>query len=503
MTGPSFTFEQKPINYINYVYKPLDSKFKHFGARLRIIGKVENNEVRGQTPVGSMTYYVVPGTDPSQNISIGGGSGGLGVMVNPTNNVGYYFEIAALTETNIDKYANGSTIANLLFYKIGKDNDTDMAVPVKLWSGSTNILVDDGNFTGQYRMTGESNPTVYDIAVEYLDIGQTRKFYLYINNNIVAIVDDTNPLPIYNNMCLFTRGTSKIMFENIFALGSNYAKNVSENIDIPFNKIFDNQELTSSDAFRKYALSSVIQSTYLSGISPSEPPSYNFYFDEFGSIMRECAYFNVKFDKAYPALTSLMSPIPASLGGYVVAGYNSTPYRAEFLLFNTTDFVLDLGANKDYLDNVSITGITFTQEAARDLTVDEFLTEKSNYTSSYVGAAKYTSVEYKNKYTDIKNNRLLYGSKSFVIDSPYIQTVDLAQNLMNFVINRISKPRKVAAVSVFGMHIIQLGDIVSFVYDTSKTLPNTVSGNNFVVYASEYQREETGPSTILYLSEVL
>jgi hypothetical protein len=53
------------------------------------------------------------------------------------------------------------------------------------------------------------------------------------------------------------------------------------------------------------------------------------------------------------------------------------------------------------------------------------------------------------------------------------------------------------------MPIIQLGDIVSFVYDTNKTLPNTVSGNNFVVYASEYQRQETGPSTLLYLSEVL
>jgi len=53
------------------------------------------------------------------------------------------------------------------------------------------------------------------------------------------------------------------------------------------------------------------------------------------------------------------------------------------------------------------------------------------------------------------------------------------------------------------MPIIQLGDIVSFVYDTTKTLPNTVSGNNFVVYASEYQRAADGPSTVLYLSEVL
>ncbi len=33
-------------------------------------------------------------------------------------------------------------------------------------------------------------------------------------------------------------------------------------------------------------------------------------------------------------------------------------------------------------------------------------------------------------------------------------------------------------------------------------LPNAVTGNNFVVYAIEHQTGETGPSTIIYLSEV-
>ena len=503
MTGPSFTFEQKPINYINYVYKPLDSKFKHFGTRLRIIGKVENNEVRGQTPIGSMTYYVVPGTDPSQNISIGGGSGGLGVMVNPTNNVGYYFEIAALTETNIDKYANGSTIANLMFYKIGKDSATDMAVPVKLWSGSTNILVDDGNFTGQYRMTGESSPTVYDIAVEYLDIGQTRKFYLYINNNIVAIVDDTNPLPIYNNMCLFTRGTSKIMFENIFALGSNYAKNVSENIDIPFNKIFDNQEITSNDAFRKYALSSVIQSTYLSGISPSEPPSYNFYFDEFGSIMRECAYFNVKFDKAYPALYSKISPTFNKIKGYTVSGFLPDAYGAEFLIFNATDTVLSLDETSgNYL---RIQGVAFTQSTNHTLTVEDYYKENSNYIKTqYLDDQTIKSnTESKDKYNKLKISKSKYGTKEFTMDTPYIQSKDDAEALLGWIVNKTIDPKNAIGLDIFATPTIQLGDIVNIYYKNANNEDIIASENKrFVVYNIEYARSGQGPTMKLYCYEV-
>jgi hypothetical protein len=503
MTGPSFTFEQKPINYINYVYKPLDSKFKHFGTRLRIIGKVENNEVRGQTPIGSMTYYVVPGTDPSQNISIGGGSGGLGVMVNPTNNVGYYFEIAALTETNIDKYANGSTIANLMFYKIGKDSATDMAVPVKLWSGSTNILVDDGNFTGQYRMTGESNPTVYDLAVEYLDIGQTRKFYLYINNNIVAIVDDTNPLPIYNNMCLFTRGTSKIMFENIFALGSNYAKNVSENIDIPFNKIFNNQEITSNDAFRKYALSSVIQSTYLSGISPSEPPSYNFYFDEFGSIMRECAYFNVKFDKAYPALYSKISPTFNKIKGYTVSGFLPDAYGAEFLIFNATDTVLSLDETSgNYL---RIQGVAFTQSTNHTLTVEDYYKENSNYIKTqYLDDQTIKSnTESKDKYNKLKISKSKYGTKEFTMDTPYIQSKDDAESLLGWIVNKTIDPKNAIGLDIFATPTIQLGDIVNIYYKNANDEDIIASENKrFVVYNIEYARSAQGPTMKLYCYEV-
>ena len=503
MTGPNFTTTQTPIENISYVYKPLSNKFKHFGTRLRIIGKIENNEVRGQTPSGSMTYYVIPGTDPSQNISIGGGSGGLGVMVNPLTNAGYYFEIAALTDTNISTYTDGSETHNLFFYKIQKDSASDKAVPIKLWGGLSSVIVDDGTLVGQYRVNGEENPTVYDIAVEYMDVGSIRNFYLYINNKIVATVTDTAPLPIYNNMCLFTRGSSKLMFENIFAITDNYSQNTTFAVDIPFNQVFDNQEINANEAFRKYAMSGVVQSTYLAGISPNQPPSYSMYFDEFGTIMRECEYFNIKYDKAYPALYAKISPTFNKIKGYAISGFQANPYGAEFLIFNATDSALSLDETTgNYL---RIQGVTFTQDSQHSLTVDDYFTEKSSFSNpkfinNNLVSSPYTELE---KYNKINLSRSTYGKKEFSLELPYVQTQDAAKNMMGWIINKIMKPTKSVGVDIFSNPMIQLGDIVNINYkDESGMDIISSTDTKYVVYNVKYSRSNQGPSMTVYLSEV-
>lgn len=503
LTGPNFTTSQTPIENISYVYKPLSNKFKHFGTRLRIIGKIENNEVRGQTPSGSMTYYVIPGTDPSQNISIGGGSGGLGVMINPNTNAGYYFELAALTDTNISAYSNGSQANNLFFYKIQKDSATSKAVPIKLWSGMSSVIVDDGTMVGQYRINGEENPTVYDISVEYMDIGSIRNFYLYVNNKIIATVTDTSPLPVYNNMCLFTRGSSKLMFENIYALTDNYSQNTTYAVDIPFNQVFDNQEINANEAFRKYAMSGVVQSTYLAGISPNQPPSYSMYFDEFGTIMRECEYFNIKYDKAYPALYAKLSPTFNKIKGYSVSGFQANPFGAEFLIFNATDSALSLDETTgNYL---RIQGVAFTQDSQHSLTVDDYFSEKSSFSNpkfvnNNLVSSPHAEIE---KYNKINLSRSTYGKKEFSLELPYVQTQDAAKNMMGWIIKKIMTPTKSVGVDIFSNPMIQLGDIVNIRYKDDLGMDMISSETTkYVVYNINYSRSSDGPSMKLYLSEV-
>jgi hypothetical protein len=505
MNGPGFTTTESPIDFISYVYKPLTNKYKHFGTRMRIVGKIENDINRGQTPVGGSTYYTVPGTTPDKNISIVGGSGGLGVMINPETNNGYYFEIIALGANNLNN-SEQDNVHNVIFYKLKAATTgtaTTSAVPVKLYEGLTNIIVDDGKFTGQYRMAAEENPTVYDLAVEYQDIGSRRRFFLYLNNNLIATVDDTDPLPIYNNMSLFVRGSSRVMFENIYALANNYSQNTAFQIDAPISSAFGDSEINVNDSFMKYAMSGAVQSTYLTGISSAEPPKFSMYFEEFGTIMREAASFNFKYDKAYPALYAKLSPTFNRLKGYAVSGFRAGAYGAEFLIFNSTDTALSLDETSgNYL---RIQGITFTQQSNNDLTVDEYFSKNSNLADpQFVGNSL---VSYPNKiakdYEDIKLSRMTYGKKDFSLEAPYIQSHDDAENLLAWVIKKIMKPRKSIGVKVFANPMIQLGDIVSVDYVENQIDKIGSKDARFVVYNIEYSKEKDGPEMTLFLSEVV
>jgi len=500
MNGPGFTTTESPVDFVSYVYKQLDNKYKHFGTRMRIVGKVENDANRGQTPVGGSTYFTVPGTSPEKSISITGGSGGLAVMLNPATNNGYYFEIIALGANNLND-SQKQNVHNVMFYKV-KASGTS-AIPLKLYEGLTNIIVDDGKFTGQYRMSSEETPTVYDLSVEYQDIGTRRRFFLYLNNNLIATVDDEDPLPAYNNMALFVRGSSRVMFENIYALANNYSQNTAFKINAPIASAFGDSEINANDSFMKYAMSGVIQETYLSGISSAEPPAFDMYFEEFGTIMREAASFNFKYDKAYPALYAQLSPTFNRIKGYSVSGFRAGSYGAEFLIFNATDTALGLDETSgNYL---RVQGITFTQQSDNDLTVDEYFTKNSNLADPQFSSSSLVSYPFKvaKDYEDIKLSRMSYGKKDFTLDVPYIQSHDAAENLMGWVIKKVMKPRRSVGVKIFANPMIQLGDIVNINYVDNDINMVAPVESRFVVYNIEYAREQDGPQMTVFLSEVV
>jgi hypothetical protein len=508
--GPSFKTTETPLNFVSYVYKNLDNAYKHFGTRMRIVGKIENNIASTQTALGSIPYYQVSGSQPDQNVNIGGGSGGLAVLLNPETNNGYYFEIIALTEDNITPYLKLNkenqaevSINNVVFYKIKKDSSNTNAIPVKLWGGLAKILVDDGKFSGQQRMASEENSTVYDLSVEYQDIGKTRRFYLYINNQLIKIVDDSDPLPVYNNMALFVRGSSKCMFENIYALSQNYSQNTSFVVGETLSKQFGDSQVDVNESFRKYAMSGVVQSTYLSGISSQQPPNYNMYFEEFGSIMRECAYFDIKYDRAYPALYAQLSPTFSNTKGYTTSGFYADSYGAEFLIFNSTDKALNLDETTGNF--LRIQGITFTQDTTHELTVDEFFKKRGNLSDpELVGSTlTYSPLVEKSRYDEIKLSRLTYGKNEFSIDSAYIQTQDDAEAMLGWIINKVMVPKKSIGINLFSIPTLQLGDIVTVDYKDSSGLDLVASNiSRFVIYNIEYARSVSGPSMTIYLSEV-
>jgi hypothetical protein len=518
MTGPDFQSTVNARNFISYVYKPLSSigYYKHFGTRLRIIGKVEAAGDRSQTIVGGMTYFNINGKDPTQNVSLGGGSAGI-ALVNPSTNNGYYFELAALTSSDVEKFLDKNeegestiSIENILFYKVEKKRGAsrnEPAIPTRLWGGIGNIIVDDGNFAGQNRVTGEQNPTVYDLAIEYVDISPTaRQFYLYINQKLVARVIDEKPISLPGqSVALFVRGTSKTMFENIYALGKNYATNTVFDTNLPIAPIFgdDNNQVNASEALNKYALSGAIQQTYLTSINAKSVPAHRLYFEEFGTILREAAYFNIKYDRAYPALYAKIAPTFKRIKGYTVSGFTADSYGAEFLVFNNTDSILSLDEKtSNYL---RIIGITFTQDTTQSLTVDDFLADKSNLASPELSGSSLVSSPFKfvEDYEKIRLSRILYGKNDFTLESPYIQDQETAENIMQWIINKNLEPIRLVGAEIFSTPILQLGDIVSIDYQRDSVDLVSSDGVKYIIYNISYERSVDGPTMQIYLSEVV
>jgi hypothetical protein len=510
MNGAGFKTTDTPANFLSYVYKPLSNKFKHFGTRLRVIGRIEDNEQNGQTPVGASELLTIQGKTADEKITIAGGGGGIAIMVDPKTNAGYYFEIVALDKTKIDD-SSRQNVHDVFFYKLeakkstieNPTNAATPAIPVTLYEGLAKIIVDEGQFVGQYRMAAEQNPTVYDLSVEYQDIGSRRKFFLYLNDSLIATVFDDSPLKIYNNLALFVRGSSRVMFENVYALANNYSQNTSFQLDTPISNAFGDSGISAQDSFRKYSMSGAVQASYLTGISSAQPPKFSMYFDEFGTIMREAASFNFRYDLAYPALYAQLSPTFNKLKSYAVSGFRARSYGAEFLIFNTTDKVLSLDSNsQSYL---RVQGIAFTNQATNNFSVDDYFSKNSNLSDpQFESTGLITAVNKVAKnYEDIKASRMLYGKKDFSLDVPYVQNSDAAENLMSWLVKKITKPRKSIGLKIFANPMIQLGDIVEVDYIQKGINKAGSNGSRFIVYNIEYSKSKDGPEMSVFLSEVL
>jgi hypothetical protein len=688
--GPEIPATMRTADFVSYVYKELPEPYKHFGTRIRIIGKVESTNQKSQTPLGAFPLFETIDLnvdEPEKNIQIFGGAGGLAFNLNKETNVGYYFEVISLTQDNISQYTgldkpkvvsyqiidspkpsctnnvvtvntdkpieylvgqkvlisglidenkpenaftplngdykiiaidnnkkrfqyqipspsvtslpisaaqgngtfikytvpigssrrtyiksgdkinisglsnssfnlsnaivrsfirtptewyftvestvsgtlsaqNGTAIyvpltttsqsggtvqfsdvgkndiANIYFYKVLADNQ-GRAVTYKLWSGVGNILVDDGKFTGQYRFAGEQNPTVYDLSAEYVNVGNAKRFFLYINGKQVATVTDEDPLPEYNNMALFVRGSSRCMFENIYALGVNVSQNSKVSLNAPISKVFGDDELDANEALRKYALGGAIQKTYLSGIGSEGPPTHLLYFDEFGTIMREAAYLNIKYDRAFPALYAKVMKTFNRLKGYNISGFYAGSYGADFLIFNCTDASLNLDDTAgNYL---RIQGITFTQNTTKVLTVDEFYKKRSSLSdpiNNFDGTLINPLIQ-REEYNRILNSRSKYGANEFTLESQYIQTDEAAEDVFGWTLEKISKPKILIGLNTFATFNLQLGDLLTINYKNNDGL-NIISDPNkkFVIYNMEYTKDLNGQNVIMYLAEV-
>lgn len=504
---------------VNCVYKDLDKDYTHVGTRLRIIGKQKDE--KNQSALNSIKLFDVNESVGNLNTKeLSGGTGGIGYMLDPATNSGYYLEIASLSSDILEYYglaasavttasvAPDRVIENIIFYKVEKTpystqetGKTNIAVPRKLWGSLARILVDEGKLIGSNRLTSQEMP-VYDLSldadiVKNGDVITKINFSIYLNNRLIGKVTDENPLQYPSSGLktgLFVRGSSKCMFENIYAIGNTKQNDVSINEKV--------NSYIPAESLRKYSVPSAIQRTYLSSIGTESRPNVNFYFEEFGTILRECAYFNIKYDQAYPALVAKIVPPFTSEKSYEVAGFLPGSYGAEFLIFNTTDKAINLSESST--NRIMIQGITFTQNISNVLTVDDYFKELSNFSDPVLTSNNLIVSPGRSEkiYDSIRNSRAIYGSKSFSIDSIYIQNEDSARDIMKWVLDKTIRPRKVFELDTFGTAHVQLGDIVKINFDLPEGVKMVDENKKFVVISAQYGRSSSDVKSQLRVMEV-
>ena len=505
---------------VSYVYKDLDKDYRHVGTRMRIVGKIIDE--KNQSALNPTDLFEVKKNVEDSNLqTLSGGAGGIGYMIDTNTNSGYYLEIASMSQDVLKYYGSDSSggilptdqvLENIIFYKVEKtpyaiqlsSGKTNIAVPKKLFGALARVLVDEGKFTGNDRLTSQEI-AVYDLSLD-ADIKRNANgiyridFSIYLNNRLLGKVSDNNPLQMPEgngnklNVCLFTRGSTKCMFENIFAL-----KNIKEE-DVSLGEKVKNT--VSAESLRKYSLPLVVQNTFLPSVSAETKPTVDFYFEEFGTIMRECAYFNIKYDQAYPALIAKVVPPFTIEKSYQISGFLPGSYGAEFLIFNTTDKAINLSESST--NRIMIQGITFTQNISNVLTVDDYFKELSNFSDPVVTNSNLIVSPGRSEkiYDSIKNSRSIYGNKSFSLDSVYIQNEDSAKDVMKWILDKTIRPRKIFEIDTFATAHVQLGDIVKIDFDLPEGVKMVDENKRFVVISAQYGRSSSNVRSQLRVMEV-
>jgi hypothetical protein len=614
--GNLIEVETNPVDTISYVYKSFnDNPYTHFGTRMRVVGEITSNSNTKQVPVGSGEYLSIQQDDPTSAVVLLGGSGGIGVQVDPATNNGYFLEIVALSDDVTNGASNNpvypakvdiknktvtfktfdevyddngnvvekpvehnikegddiivqaistasapyktvgqwkaqavtkgtitvriatadedytgtdfdvtvqkvskkeSNVNNVIFYKMQKDPESEVLVPYTLWEGLAEIICDTGAFVDQQRVT-DGKSTVYDLGIEFKDIvnnGEVarRTFYLYLNNKNIAIVDDTDPIPNpKNSFALFTRGKSKCMFNNVYAIGTNFANNNSYTVLDNIGDVFGTNSVTNLEALQKYGVSGLVQNSYLQGISSNDNPQYNMYFDEFGTIMRECAYIQAKYDQAYPALMASIAANINNSQSYVTSGFYAGSYGAEFLVFNTTDTAIEMDSSTGAF--LRILGVAITSETNRLITVDNYFNKMSKLSNPVFddGALLNNPVKYKEQWQSVQRSREKYGLNEFPqINTIYLQDELTAESMLGWIISQTHKPKQTIGVNLFGMSHLQLGDIVDVDYSVvPANSPNdakldTLSSKDkrYLAYQIQMTKGVQGANQTVYLVEV-
>ena len=513
--GPaqSESLNNRTINYFRRPFEP-GVNYQRFGCRMRIVGEpVSTDNGISQQPDGRLKLF---GSDAA--------AGGLALFTDDKRQ-GYFLEVVAFSNDmdslKIDcPEGYGSETHNLVFYKVMSvrlEDGSIVSMPFKLWAADIPLALDSGKFILEDAAHNSVN-NVVDLEVECY----RNEFDIYYNGKkLGTAVDDVNSMILQNAKYFdeatndqfngddnkniirsvpqlnrdskfwgpFIRGDSRVLFEHLWAAENKTPTNETET-DTP--EIFGEIELDNNfgttqidSIYRRHSLSGFVNKGMLTNFV-NDGNKYNIYYEEFGTILRECFLVDARYTEAFPTLYARILPTVDMANPFAISQEQLGPYGTEFVIFNVADkmIILDEGSE------VIIKGIAISQEAKAQITVDQFV-RKSQKDEVRPGLT-----------SAILESRRRNGKKAFAaIESGlYIQSSAIAEQILDWALRYFTAEKLQCNATIFANPMIQLADIVEFHGLAGKTIKD---GTVMIVESIGYSHDSTGPKMTVGLRQVL
>jgi len=437
---------------------------RKIGTRMRLFSDVQKNASGSEKLIkDGVIAGIAWNISPQDNSSAG---------TNYTGFTGYVLEIEEVG--TIDEQSIGSEqYRNLRLYKItGSDHKPTLLDNAWVNVSSTTVAsLDYATSMLNAKSSSKSYATIFDLEVVIRPSGSSRSFDIYWEGQSVISFKDTSPLNETSNVGLITRGPSSAIYEYFYVFSSP-----------------DDVSPTHYSSFLTKGLSVPTSELARTGILPEEVKintdsdatiEYKGIFEDFGGIVREVKRFDIRYKapSIRPQLISLAKFNP----NYYVSDFETTGFGGSFWLYNTSNAPVQI------LDNSTnplwISGFTLKQISSGTL-----------QSSKYIESSQESKIL--NDTYDI--NRGLYGRQEVSLSGDYINNLDQAKRLAEWVTDNLSNERKTINLSIFPNPLFELGDKVGLLYSDKEF---TDENKTYTVSAISHSISNAGPNMQVSLKE--
>jgi hypothetical protein len=204
-------------------------------------------------------------------------------------------------------------------------------------------------------------------------------------------------------------------------------------------------------------------------------------FDDFGKMAREAKKFDVRYQ--YPSLNPTIISLADYNPSYYVSDFNTSSFGSSFWLYNTSNGPIQI-------DSSTYTPVYVSAYALKEIMGGTLQSSK------YLEIAKEDKVL--NDVFDI--NRQTYGKQEISLSGEYINNLNQARTLADWIVSSLSKERKTIAIGLFPNPLLDLGDRIGIRYSDKLY---TDDNKSYTITSISHSITQAGPQMNIEVKECI